>query len=167
VAKHAAPLSIFSWAFLALGLIMFALAGVGWSQHVSNEGAVVANNVSYAGEPMEGVNPAGVESVVADRSAEILDRLVMIDYGQGELAVPLGTIGFSYDQPTTAAAVLAAGGLGLTLAAAIIDLHRGRITAERRSPRGLRIRIELPGSAPVAPRSDSHRPQAQEDHPER
>jgi len=108
VAKHAAPLSIFSWAFLALGLIMFALAGVGWSQHVSNEGVVVANNVSYAGEPMEGVNPAGVESVVADRSAEILDRLVMIDYGQGELAVPLGTIGFSYDQPTTAAAVLAA-----------------------------------------------------------
>ena len=108
MAKHAAPLSIFSWAFLALGLIMFALAGVGWSQHVSNDGVVVANNVSYAGEPMEGASPAGVESAVADRSSEVLDRHVMIDYGQGELAVPLGTIGFSYDQPATAAAVLAA-----------------------------------------------------------
>jgi hypothetical protein len=108
LAKHAAPLSIFSWAFLALGLIMFALAGVGWSQHVSNDGVVVANNVSYAGEPMEGADPASVESAVADRSSEILDRQVMIDYGQGELAIPLGTIGFSYDQPATAAAVLAA-----------------------------------------------------------
>ncbi len=108
MAKHAAPLSIFSWAFLALGLIMFALAGVGWSQHVSNEGVVVANNVSYAGEPMEGVTPAGVDEAVADRSAEILDRELTIDYGQGELAVPLGTIGFSYDQPATAAAVLTA-----------------------------------------------------------
>jgi hypothetical protein len=108
LAKHAAPLSIFSWAFLALGLIMFALAGVGWSQHVSNDGVVVANNVSYAGEPMEGATPAGVESAVADRSAQILDQQVMIDYGQGELAVPLGTIGFSYDQPATGAAVMAA-----------------------------------------------------------
>jgi len=108
LAKHAAPLSIFSWAFLALGLIMFALAGVGWSQHVSNDGVVVANNVSYAGEPMEGADPASVESAVADRSSEVLDRQVMIDYEQGELAIPLGTIGFSYDQPATAAAVLAA-----------------------------------------------------------
>ena len=108
MAKHAAPLSIFSWAFLALGLIMFALAGVGWSQHVSNDGVVVANNVSYAGEPMEGVTAGGVQSTVADRSSEILERQVMIDYGEGELAVPLGTIGFSYDQHATAAAVLAA-----------------------------------------------------------
>lgn len=108
MAKHAAPLSIFSWAFLALGLIMFALAGLGWSQHVSNEGVVVANNVSYAGEPMEGVTPAGVEAAVADRSAVILDRELTIDYGQGELAVTPRTIGFSYDQPATAAAVLTA-----------------------------------------------------------
>jgi hypothetical protein len=108
LAKHAAPLSIFSWAFLALGLIMFALAGVGWSQHVSSEGVVVANNVSYAGEPMEGVTPAEVDSAVADRSAEVLDRELTIDYGQGELAVPLGAIGFAYDQPATAAAVLKA-----------------------------------------------------------
>ena len=69
---------------------------------------VVANNVSYAGEPMEGATPTDVESVVANRSSEILDRQVMIDYGEGELAVPLGTIGFSYDQQATAAAVLAA-----------------------------------------------------------
>jgi signal transduction histidine kinase len=36
-------------------------------------------------------------------------------------------------------------GLGLTVAAAIVDLNRGRIAAERGDPGGLRIRIELPG----------------------
>jgi signal transduction histidine kinase len=35
-------------------------------------------------------------------------------------------------------------GLGLTLAAAIVDLHRGQISAERGTVGGLRIRIELP-----------------------
>lgn len=35
-------------------------------------------------------------------------------------------------------------GLGLTLAAAIVELHRGRITAERGGGGGLRIRIDLP-----------------------
>jgi hypothetical protein len=106
LAKHAAPLSVFSWAFLALGVLLFALAGVGWSQHLSNEGVVVANNVRFAGEPMEGVTPSGVESAVADRSSEILSRELVIDYRQGELAVPLGSIGFSYEEPATTAAVL-------------------------------------------------------------
>jgi signal transduction histidine kinase len=35
-------------------------------------------------------------------------------------------------------------GLGLAVAAAIVDLHRGRIAAERGTAGGLRIRIELP-----------------------
>ena len=35
-------------------------------------------------------------------------------------------------------------GLGLTVAAAIVDLHRGRIAAERGSSGGLRVRIEVP-----------------------
>jgi signal transduction histidine kinase len=38
-------------------------------------------------------------------------------------------------------------GLGLSVAAAIMDLHRGRIAAERGTGGGLRIRIELPASA--------------------
>jgi hypothetical protein len=69
---------------------------------------VVANNVSYAAEPMEGATPSEVESAVADRSSQILSRELVIDYGQGELVVPLGTIGFSYDQPATRAAILSA-----------------------------------------------------------
>jgi two-component system sensor histidine kinase MtrB len=35
-------------------------------------------------------------------------------------------------------------GLGLTVAAAIVDLHRGRIAAERGASGGLRVRIEVP-----------------------
>jgi two-component system sensor histidine kinase MtrB len=38
-------------------------------------------------------------------------------------------------------------GLGLSVAAAIMDLHQGRIAAERGTAGGLRIRIELPASA--------------------
>lgn len=108
MAKHAAPISIFSWAFLALGLILFALAGIGWSRHVSNEGVTVANNVTYAGEPVEGATPSMVEATVARRSSEVLTRELTIDFGQGELAVPLGSIGYSYDETATAAAILGA-----------------------------------------------------------
>ena len=46
-------------------------------------------------------------------------------------------------------------GLGLTVAAAVVDLHQGSITAERGTGGGLRIRIELPrqpkASAPSEP----------------
>lgn len=108
MAKHAAPLSIFSWAFLAAGLILFALAGVGWSRHVSSEGVTVANNVAYAGRPMEGTTTAGVESTVDRRATEVLGRDLVIDFGEGELAVPFGDIGFSYDRRATNAAILAA-----------------------------------------------------------
>jgi hypothetical protein len=108
LAKHAAPLSIFSWAFLAAGLILFALAGVGWSRHLSSEGVTVANNVVYAGRPMEGTTAAEVESAVDRRAAEVVDRGLLIDYGQGELTVPLGEIGFSYDQAATSSDILAA-----------------------------------------------------------
>jgi hypothetical protein len=107
LAKHAAPLSIFSWAFLAAGVILFALAGVAWSRHVGSEGVTVANNVAYAGQPMEGETADAVEATVATRAEEVLGRNLVIDYGEGELAVPFGDIGFSYDQPTTASAILA------------------------------------------------------------
>jgi len=108
LAKHAAPLSIFSWAFLALGFVLFALAGLGWSNHVSSEGERVANNVIYAGVSLEGVAPAQVEAAVADRAEEVLTRELVIDFGQGELAVAVGTIGFTYNQPATAQEILGA-----------------------------------------------------------
>jgi hypothetical protein len=108
LAKHAAPLSIFSWAFLAAGVILFALAGLAWSRHVASEGVTVANNVALAGQSMEGSTADDVESTVARRAEEVLNRSLVIDFGQGELAVPFGDIGYSYDQPATASAVLAA-----------------------------------------------------------
>jgi signal transduction histidine kinase len=54
-------------------------------------------------------------------------------------------------------------GLGLTLAASIVALHGGRITAERRSPHGLRIRIELPREPLLEPGANSHQPQPRQD----
>jgi signal transduction histidine kinase len=53
-------------------------------------------------------------------------------------------------------------GLGLTLSAAIVELHGGRITAEHRSPQGLRIRIDLPLGPLAEPSSDGHQPAEQD-----
>jgi hypothetical protein len=108
LAKHAAPLSVFTWAFLALGLVLFGLAGLGWSNHLSSEGELVANNVSYAGEPMEGADRSQVEFEVSERAAEVLAREITIDFGEGELSVALGEVGFSYDRPATVEANLGA-----------------------------------------------------------
>ncbi|HEX5694957.1 MAG TPA: hypothetical protein VFZ15_01135, partial [Acidimicrobiia bacterium] len=93
MAKHAAPLSIFSWAFLSLGLVMFALAGFGWSRHLADEGLVVAGNVHLAGEPLQGMGPDQVASAVSARANDLLTRELTIEYGPGELAVPFGDLG--------------------------------------------------------------------------
>ncbi|HEY7481754.1 MAG TPA: ATP-binding protein, partial [Gemmatimonadales bacterium] len=49
-------------------------------------------------------------------------------------------------------------GLGLTLAAAIVDLHRGRIAADRGPAGGLRITIELPTQPAPGPPSPPSEP---------
>jgi hypothetical protein len=101
LAKHAAPLSIFSWAFLALGLLLFALAGFGWSNHLSDEGLLVANNVRYAGTPVEGMTPGQIEAEVSARAADLLSQGLTIDFGDGRLTIPFDRLGFSYNRSAT------------------------------------------------------------------
>ncbi len=108
LAKHAAPLSIFSWAFLAFGLLLFTLAGFGWSNHLSDEGEAVANNVHYAGLSVEGMTPDEVAARVSERASELLTRELTIDFGPGQLAIPYRELGFSYDEQATAQRVIAA-----------------------------------------------------------
>ena len=50
-------------------------------------------------------------------------------------------------------------GLGLTAAAAIVQLHHGRIQAERGSAGGLRVRMRLPSRQPVSLRSPARLPE--------
>jgi hypothetical protein len=108
LAKHAAPASIFSWAFLALGLILFGLAGLAWSNHLSDSGVVVAGNVRYGGSPVEGLNRGEVAAAVSARAEQLLSDELTIEYGEGELTVPFAEIGFTYDQDATAQAMIAA-----------------------------------------------------------
>lgn len=108
LAKHAAPLSIFTWAFLALGLILFALAGLGWSNHLSDKGEVVANNVSYAGAPLEGMPPDQVEAEVAARASDLLTHELILDYVVAQLTVPYESIGFTYDRQATVDRIIGA-----------------------------------------------------------
>ena len=85
--------------------------------------------------------------VRANRGAE----LVVKDDGPGipdeNLADLFGRL-YRGDQARTRASGAGVAGLGLTIAAAIVDAHRGRITASKVTPSGLEVRIELPdGSA--------------------
>jgi hypothetical protein len=106
LAKHAAPVSIFSWAFLALGLLLFTLAGFGWSNHLSDEGETVANNVNYAGLSVEGLTSDQVAVSVSERASDLLTRQLTIDFGPGQLALPYGELGFRYDEGATVQLVM-------------------------------------------------------------
>ncbi|MGA7227745.1 MAG: VanW family protein [Acidimicrobiia bacterium] len=108
LAKHSAPVSILSWAFLALGLGLFVAAGFGWSTHLSSEGEEVAGNVSFAGVSVEGLDPGQVRSRVDDRAAQLLSREITIDFGTRALSLPLESVGFSYDREATELNVLEA-----------------------------------------------------------
>jgi signal transduction histidine kinase len=101
--------------------------------------------------------PPGTKVDVAIAAQDGDVRVIVEDEGPG---VPEDQIGQLFDRfyrGDPARGRQAGMGLGLTLAAAIVDLHRGRITAERRSPHGLRIRIELP-SGPLVTRPALHNP---------
>ncbi|MGA8039707.1 MAG: hypothetical protein WCA93_06315, partial [Acidimicrobiia bacterium] len=108
LAKHSAPISILSWAFLALGLGLFVAAGFGWSTHLSSEGEEVAGNVSYAGVSVEGLDPAQVQRKVDVRATQLLTREITIDFGTRSVALPLESVGFSYDREATELNVLEA-----------------------------------------------------------
>jgi hypothetical protein len=107
LAKHAAPLPVITWAFLVLGLALFALAGFGWSRHLSDDGIAVANNVRFAGELIEGWTPDQVAELVSARATDLLTHPVTIEYGQGQLTVAMEDIGFSYDEPATVELIMA------------------------------------------------------------
>jgi hypothetical protein len=87
---------------------MFALAGFGWSRHLADEGLVVAGNVHLAGEPLQGMGPDQVASAVSARANDLLTRELTIEYGPGELAVPFGDLGFTYDETATAGRAMTA-----------------------------------------------------------
>ena len=110
--------------------------------------------------------PSGtrVDVTVAASDGDI--GLTVEDEGPGVPQEMLGQLFNRFYRGDPARGRQAGLGLGLTLAAAIVDLHRGRITAERGSPRGLRIRIELPGHPLVQPRSNAHQPQSRQDQPD-
>jgi signal transduction histidine kinase len=104
-----------------------------------------------------------VDVSVAAQDGDV--RLIVEDEGPGVSEEQVGQLFNRFYRGDPARGRQAGLGFGLTLAAAIVDLHRGRITAERRSPWGLRIRIELPSRRPVESGFDGHRREAQKVQP--
>jgi hypothetical protein len=86
---------------IAVAVGAFVAVGLGWSQHVSAAGTVVAGNVHYAGIPVEGLPADGLAPLVADRAIDLLSREVTITVDEREVTVPLGRLGFRYDRVAT------------------------------------------------------------------
>jgi signal transduction histidine kinase len=101
-----------------------------------------------------------VDVTVAAQDGDV--RVIVEDEGPGVPEEEIGQLFNRFYRGDPARGREAGLGLGLTLAAAIIDLHRGRINAECRTPRGLRIRIDLPSRLLVASASNGHHLEAQE-----
>jgi signal transduction histidine kinase len=111
--------------------------------------------------------PPGTKVDVAVAAQDGHVRVIVEDEGPGVSEDNIGQLFNRFYRGDPARGRQAGLGLGLTLAAALVDLHGGRITAERRSPRGLRIRIELPSGPPGDSLSNSHRSEARQDQPDR
>lgn len=108
LAKHVTPRSGAIWIPMAIALGVFAAIGVGWSNHVASASEVVADNVAFAGIPMEGLTPDAVRTTVAERAIKALNREVTLELGDHEVKLPLGRLGFSYDADSTRDNVLTA-----------------------------------------------------------
>jgi signal transduction histidine kinase len=94
----------------------------------------------------------GTRVDVAVARADGVVRLTVEDQGDGVPEAMMAHLFSRFYRGDPARGRGAGAGLGLTLTAAIVDLHAGRIAAERGAAGGLRIRIEIP-SAP-RPASD-------------
>jgi two-component system OmpR family sensor kinase len=90
--------------------------------------------------------PPGTKVDVTVAAKDGIVRLAVEDQGPGVPEEMLGQLFDRFHRGDPARGRQAGAGLGLTLAAAVVDLHGGRVTAERGSPQGLRISIELPDS---------------------
>jgi two-component system heavy metal sensor histidine kinase CusS len=100
--------------------------------------------------------PPGTRVNVTVGAQDSRVRLTVEDEGPGVPEEMLGRLFNHFYRVDPARGRQASLGLGLTLAASIVDLHGGLITAERHSPHGLRIRIELPREPLIEPGSSGH-----------
>ncbi len=108
MAKHASPRSWIVWATIAVAVAAFAAIGIGWSRHVSAAGSLVAENVRYAGLAVEGLTPGEVRPLVAVRAVDLLNDEITLAFGDDEVSVPFGRLGFSYGANQTTDEIVAA-----------------------------------------------------------
>jgi vancomycin resistance protein YoaR len=108
LAKHSSPRPWIVWVTIAVGVAAFAAIGLGWSKHVSAAGAVVAGNVRYAGLAVEGLTPDELRPLVAERAVDLLNDDLTLVFGDDEVSVPFGQLGFSYGADETAEEIVAA-----------------------------------------------------------
>jgi hypothetical protein len=102
LAKHSSPRSLVVWISIAVAIGAFIAIGLGWSQHVNAAGAVVADNVHYAGIAVEGMSASEMTPLIADRAIDLLSQEIVLTLDEEEVVLPLGRLGFRYDRLETA-----------------------------------------------------------------
>lgn len=89
--------------------------------------------------------PDGGEVVLRAEAADPVVRFEVLDDGPGIDSESLGRVFDRFYRTDQARSTDAGGsGLGLAIARWVVDLHGGRIRAERRRPHGCRMVVELP-----------------------
>lgn len=106
VAKHQAQPSLLTILPLFAIAGLLALAGALWTTHLTEEGEVVAARVTLDDRDMGGLTPEEVVREVAEHADELLSTELAIRIEDVTLDLTLGELGFSYDNATTADAVV-------------------------------------------------------------
>jgi hypothetical protein len=100
---------------VSLGIGLLASTGIAWTQHLSDDGDVVAAGVFYNDTAMEGMTHAQVRSMVAlDANARSSMR-VKIRYEDGSIEPTLAELGLDYDMDGTVASIMSARHVGTAL----------------------------------------------------
>jgi len=95
--------------------------------------------------------PDGGEVVLTARRVEGRVTFEVLDDGPGIPPESIGRVFERFYRTDEARSTDAGGsGLGLAIARWVVDLHGGRIRAERRQPHGCRMVVDLPAQDPVA-----------------
>lgn len=95
--------------------------------------------------------PDGGEVVLTARRVEGRVTFEVLDDGPGIPPESMGRVFERFYRTDEARSTDAGGsGLGLAIARWVVDLHGGRIRAERRQPHGCRMVVDLPAQDPVA-----------------
>lgn len=93
---------------MAAVVLAFATVAVAWVDHVSAQGAVVAQNVGFHGTEISGLTSTEASHLVETRGEAVLATPIEIDTGAEVVVFPAGDLGFRYESEAVLGAIMSA-----------------------------------------------------------